>query len=205
MKNYVLCFVVAAALATPQIARAERSSPIVPPPVPAGLELSPDEFTPFLVAHAVGTQGYVCVAVGTAYGWVPYGPQATLFNADGEQVLTHFLSPRPYDQVLNPAWQHSRDSSIVWAQVLQPSDDSNFVAPGAIPWLLLEATVVGDGPTGGDKMVKTRRIQRLNTLEGKAPTTGCTAPANIGKRALVPYEADYFFYKENAGHQQHGD
>jgi hypothetical protein len=173
--------------------------------VPEGLELSPQEYTPFLVAHAVGTQGYVCVVVGAAYSWVPYGPQATLFNADGEQVLTHFLSPRPYDQVLNPAWQHSRDSSIVWAQVLKPSDDPNFVAPGAIPWLLLEATVVGDGPTGGDKMIKTRRIQRLNTVEGKAPTTGCAAPANIGKRALVPYEADYFFYKENAGHQQHGD
>jgi hypothetical protein len=205
MKNHVLCFVIATAIAAPQIARAERSEPIVPPPVPEGLELSPQEYTPFLVAHAVGTQGYVCVVVGAAYSWVPYGPQATLFNADGEQVLTHFLSPRPYDQVLNPAWQHSRDSSIVWAQVLKPSDDPNFVAPGAIPWLLLEATVVGDGPTGGDKMIKTRRIQRLNTVEGKAPTTGCAAPANIGKRALVPYEADYFFYKENAGHQQHGD
>ena len=98
-------------------------------------------------------------------------------------------------------WQHSRDSSAVWAQVLKPSDDPSFVAPDAIPWLLLEATVLADGPTGGDKMVKTRRIQRVNTVQGKAPTTGCAVEANIGKRALVPYEADYFFYKKNTRHR----
>ena len=201
MKTCVCTLILAAAIAIPHPARAERSEPIVPPPVPDGLELSPQEYTPFLVAHAVGTQGYVCVKVGAAYNWVPYGPQATLFNEEGEQVLTHFLSPRPYDQLLNATWQHSRDSSAVWAQVLKPSDDPNFVAPDAIPWLLLEATVVADGPTGGDKMVKTRRIQRVNTVQGKAPTTGCAVPANIGKRALVPYEADYFFYKKNARHR----
>jgi len=201
MKTCVGILILAAAIAIPRPARAERSEPIVPPPVPDGLELSPQEYTPFLVAHAVGTQGYVCVKVGAAYNWVPYGPQATLFNEDGEQVLTHFLSPRPYDQLLNATWQHSRDSSAVWAQVLKPSDDPDFVAPDAIPWLLLEATVVADGPTGGDKMVKTRRIQRVNTVQGKAPTTGCAVQANIGKRALVPYEADYFFYKKNAVHR----
>ena len=139
MKTCVCTLILAAAIAIPHPARAERSEPIVPPPVPDGLELSPQEYTPFLVAHAVGTQGYVCVKVGAAYNWVPYGPQATLFNEDGEQVLTHFLSPRPYDQLLNATWQHSRDSSAVWAQVLKPSDDPNFVAPDAIPWLLLEA------------------------------------------------------------------
>ena len=201
MKTCVCTLILAAAIAIPRPARAERSEPIVPPPVPDGLELSPQEYTPFLVAHAVGTQGYVCVKVGAAYNWVPYGPQATLFNEDGEQVLTHFLSPRPYDQLLNATWQHSRDSSAVWAQVLKPSDDPNFVSPDAIPWLLLEATVVADGPTGGDKMVKTRRIQRVNTVQGKAPTAGCAVQANIGKRALVPYEADYFFYKKNAVHR----
>ena len=205
MKTCVCTLILAAAIAIPRPARAERSEPIVPPAVPDGLELSPQEYTPFLVAHAVGTQGYVCVKVGTAYSWVPYGPQATLFNESGEQVLTHFLSPRPYDQLLNATWQHSRDSSAVWAQVLKPSDDPNFVAPDAIPWLLLEATVVADGPTGGDKMVKTRRIQRVNTVQGKAPTTGCAVQANIGKRALVPYEADYFFYRENRRHHNQGD
>ena len=146
MKTYVGALVLATALAMPQPARAARSEPIVPPPVPAGLELSPQEFTPFLVAHAVGTQGYVCVKVGGTYNWTPFGPQATLFDGFGEQVLTHFLSPTPYSLLPNPTWQHSRDTSIVWAQVLKASDDSNFVAPGSIPWLLLEAVAKRDAP-----------------------------------------------------------
>jgi len=29
-----------------------------------------------------------------------------------------------------------------------------------------------------------------------APSTGCTGLGDIKKRTLVPYEADYFFYKE---------
>ena len=115
MKTYAGALVLAAALALPHAARAEPAGPIIPPPVPVGLELSPQEFTPFLVAHAVGTQGYVCVANGAVYSWKPFGPDATLFNEDGEQILTHFLGITPYSLVLNPAWQHSRDSSIVWA------------------------------------------------------------------------------------------
>jgi len=205
MKTYAGALVLAAALALPHAARAEPAEPIVPPPVPAGLELSPQEFIPFLVAHAVGTQGYVCVANGAVYSWKPFGPDATLFNAEGEQILTHFLGITPYSLLLNPAWQHSRDSSIVWAAKIAESADPNFVAPGAIPWLLLQAEVVGDGPTFGDKMIKTARIQRLNTWEGKAPATGCAAPANIGQRALVPYEADYYFYKRKAIFQPHED
>ena len=199
MKIQILGLVLATAIAAPQATQAQRSQPIVPPAVPGDLELSPDEFTPFFVAHAVGTQGYVCVVVGAVYKWVPFGPQATLFDDAGGQVITHFLSPAPYSLLPSPTWQHSRDSSAVWGNVLKMSSDANYVAPNAIPWLLLEASVVGDGPTGGDKMVPTRRIQRVNTVEGKAPTTGCAVVNDIGKRALVPYEADYYFYKENAG------
>jgi hypothetical protein len=118
--------------------------------MPADLELSPDEFIPVFVGHAVGTQGYFCAVTGAgAYKWMPFGPQATLFDGAGGQVITHFLSPRPYDLVLNPTWQHSRDTSAVWGSVLKTSTDANYVAADAIPWLLLEASVVADGPTGG--------------------------------------------------------
>jgi hypothetical protein len=57
--------------------------------------------------------------------------------------------------------------------------------------------VVGaqDGPTDGHKLTATTFIQRLNTSQGVAPSTGCTLSANVGKKALVDYEADYFFYK----------
>ena len=129
----------------------------------------PHGYRLFIAGHAVGTQGYVCVAVGSRYRWAPFRPQATLFNAEGQQILMHFLSPTPYSLLPNPTWQHSRDSSSVWGQVISSSSDPNFVAPGAIPWLLVEAAVVGDGPTGGDKLLVTRFIRRVNTVEGRAP------------------------------------
>lgn len=196
MKTHFGTFILASAIALSHGVHAERSTAPVPPPMPDTIQVSPEEFTPYLAAHAIGTQGYVCVAVGSVFGWTPFGPQATLFNEEGQQVLTHFLSLTPYSQLPNPTWQNSRDSSTVWAEVSQFSSDPNFVAADAIPWLLLEAVVVGDGPTWGDKLVPTRRIQRLNTVGGKAPSTGCTGPGDVKKRALVPYEADYFFYKE---------
>jgi Protein of unknown function (DUF3455) len=196
MKTYLRILVLVSSVALPTGAYAQQAARLAPPAVPADIRLSPSEFVPFLAAHAVGTQGYFCTAIGTSYSWMPFGPQATLFNADGQQILTHFLSPTPYSLLPAPTWQHSRDSSVVWGQVIAPSSDPAYVAPDAIPWLLLEATVVGDGPTGGDTLLKTRRIQRVNTVEGKAPATGCSQPGDIGKRALVPYEADYYFYKD---------
>jgi hypothetical protein len=107
-----------------------------------------------------------------------------------------------------PQWDFGATSAQLWdrtGRVLNSSSDPNFVAPGAIPWLLLEAVVVGDGPTGGDKLTTTRLIQRLNTVDGMAPSSGCAKPADIKKRALVPYEADYFFYKERARNEPDGD
>jgi hypothetical protein len=204
MKTYTSVLILASAIALPQAVHAQREALVVPPPVPEAIQVGPG-YKPFLAAHAVGTQGYVCVAVGSVFTWTPFGPQATLFNELSGQVLTHFLSPTPYSLLPNPTWQHSRDSSVVWGQVLQSTSDPNFVAPGAIPWLLLEAVVVGDGPTGGDKLTPTRLIQRLNTVDGKAPTTGCARPEDIKKRALVPYEADYFFYRERARYQPDWD
>jgi hypothetical protein len=38
-------------------------------------------------------------------------------------------------------------------------------------------------------------IQRLNTSGGIAPQTGCALATDIGRIALVPYAADYFFYR----------
>jgi hypothetical protein len=197
MKIYVRILILACAVALPQGARAERPARPVPPQVPEAIQVPPG-YKPFLAGHAIGTQGYVCVAVGATYRWTFFGPQATLFNGESEQILTHFLNPTPFSLLPNPSWRHSRDSSIVWGQAIRSSSDPSFVMAGAIPWLLLEAAVVGDGPTGGDKLLVTRFIQRVNTVDGKAPSTGCAAPADIGKRALVPYEADYFFYKEKA-------
>lgn len=191
MKLYVAAPLMALALVLPQVAHAERPAS---PQVPNAIQV-PKGYKPFLAGHAIGTQGYVCIADQSAYGWSFFGPQATLFDENSQQILTHFLSPTPYNMGLNPTWLHSADSSAAWGQAVASSSDPRFVAADAIPWLLLEALVVGDGPTFGETLLRTRYIQRVNTIGGIAPLDGCTGPGDVKKRALVPYEADYFFYE----------
>jgi hypothetical protein len=195
MKIKLAALILASIVALPEVVGAGNRARPTPPQVPEAIQVPPG-YKPFLFAHASGTQGYVCVRLGSVYRWTPFGPQATLFNGEGEQILTHFLSPTPYTLLAAPAWQHSHDSSIVWGRAISSSSDPNFVKPGAIPWLLLEAAVVGEGPTGGDRLLATRFILRVNTVDGTAPSTGCASPQDVAKRALVPYEADYFFYME---------
>jgi hypothetical protein len=121
-------------------------------------------------------------------------------NDDDKQITTHFLSP---NQSSNPSeagmaratWQHSRDTSTVWALPIASSSDPGFVARGAIPWLLLQVVGAVPGPTGGHRLTETTYIQRVHTSGGMAPTTGCAQSTHVGNRALVPYTADYVFYK----------
>jgi hypothetical protein len=186
-------FVVALTIALGGIVQAiER---ITPPSVPEDIAVS--GLKPFLRGHAIGTQNYICAPAATASGvdWLFIGPQATLFNADGEQIVTHFQSSNPFKGgVIHATWQHSRDTSAVWAKKYKGSTDANYVSPDAIEWLLLEVTGQQVGPTGGDRLATTTFIQRLNTVGGVAPPSSeCTA-SSINTRRLVPYEADYYFY-----------
>jgi hypothetical protein len=181
-----IAFALALTVAQSQPARASYAT-IKPPDVPTIIQV-PAGNQLFRVAHAVGTQNYVCLSTGWASR--AYGPQATLFNEENEQVLTHFLSPNPDEaNAARATWQDSRDTSTVWAS---PIDGASYTPdPTAIPWLLLKVVGKAVGPTGGDKMISTTYIQRLNTTGGLKPTGTCTE----GDKALVPYTADYFFYK----------
>jgi hypothetical protein len=172
------------------------------PPLPPDLDEVPPPNKVVFVGHATGTQNYICLPAGSGFAWTLFTPQATLFRRNGQQLTTHFFSPNP-DEPGNPvraAWQHSRDSSIVWGRVTDMSVDANFVAPGAIPWLTVETAGVQEGPAGGDQLTETTFIQRLNTVGGSAPATGCSAAADVGKRAFVPYLADYFFFEDPTRH-----
>ena len=173
-----------------------RAAEAPPPPVPAAIEV-PAGNKLFLVGHATGTQNYVCLPSGTGVKYTLFTPQATLFS-DGKQATTHFFSPNPAEGgTIRATWQHSRDTSTVWAQV-EPghmSSDPAYVAPGAIPWLLLTKAGTQAGPDGGDMLTATTYIQRLNTTGGVAPATGCSSSTDIGNKAFVPYTADYYFYK----------
>src|SRR4051812_38852468 len=68
------------------------------PAVPPLLEVE-DGYSPFLIAHAVGTQNYVCLPSGATVAWRFIAPQATLFHdVHGDlrqQLATHFLSANP--------------------------------------------------------------------------------------------------------------
>jgi hypothetical protein len=168
---------------------------LAPPAVPDNLQ-APAGDRPFLAGHAFGTQNYVCLPSGAAVAWTFFAPQATLFDDDHQQIITHFLSPNPADGGRPRAtWQHSRDSSSVWALQVANSTDPRFVAPGAIPWLLLQVVGAQYGPASGDKLVATSVIQRVNTRGGAAPASGCDGPGDVGSKVLVPYTADYFFYR----------
>src|SRR5262249_7417393 len=141
----------------------------------------------------------------TGFAWTFFSPQATLFSDlrigsfdIQQQIITHFLSPNPAEGgTSRVTWQSSQDTSAVWAKaaVNGTSVDARFVAPNSVPWVKLEAVGTRFGPTGGDLLAHTTFVQRLNTLGGVAPSTGCSEAANVGATALVPYTADYFFYR----------
>jgi hypothetical protein len=195
--------VMAFAVALPRAANADR---VTAPYVPDQLRvLAPNKA--FLVGHAVGTQNYVCLPSGATFAWTLFTPQATLFNDDGKQVITHFFSPNPFENgAIRATWQF-RDTSTFWGVVTDSADsstDPKFVKPGAVAWLKLAFGGSQDGPTGGDRLTGTTFVQRVNTVGGVAPSTGCAAAADIGKKAFVPYRADYFFY-EDASRDQHDD
>jgi len=176
---------------------------VTPPPVPPELQVDAGNHA-FLVGHAIGTQNYVCVPSATGVSYVLFTPEATLYNDDGDQLITHFFSPNPdpRDPNINPAvvadgairatWVHSRDGSLVYAK----AKASVFVNSSAISWVLLDMVGVQDGLTGGDILSKTTQVQRLNTTGGNAPGPGhgCDSPSDVGHTAFVDYTADYFFY-----------
>ena len=194
-------FAAAALAATVMIALQQpaRAHDRTAPEVPAKIQV-PEGNRMFLQGHAFGTQNYICLPSSSGFSWTLFGPQATLFNGEGRQIITHFLSANPAENGLPRAtWQHARDTSSVWAQAIASSTDPAFVAPGAIPWLLLQSVGLQEGPTGGDTLTRTTYIHRVNTAGGIAPATGCALSTDVGKRALVPYAADYIFYRRSNG------
>lgn len=183
-----------------QAVEAVRIASPCPSPMPsgavAGTSLTPaaDQRIAFAL-HAVGTQNYTCNATGT--GWTFTGPQANLYvqdrgndrgrghgcDRDDDRVVgTHFASAAGPTR---PEWQLRDGSAVIGQRAAGVT-----VATTAVPWLLLTAAShEGDG-----RMTDVTSIQRLSTVGGLAPTTPCTAGAEV----RVPYEADYVFYTTHA-------
>jgi hypothetical protein len=198
--GYLTALGMAFTLALPHAAQAQS---VTPPPVPDNIQV-PAGNEAFLLGRGVGTQNYACQPADSLgrVAWTLFTPQATLFSDQGEQLTTHFSSPNPFEFSPTPfanglvrvTWQDSRDTSTVWAKAIGVST----VDPAAIPWVLLQKVGVRVGPTGGGTLAVTTFIQRVNTLGGLAPATGCDIPTDVGNKAFVPYTADYFFYRATA-------
>jgi hypothetical protein len=100
---------------TTTMTHANDHARMIPPATPGSIAV-PAGNRAFLIAHALGTQNYMCLPGPSGIVWAPIGPQAALFNDDGGQVITHFLSLNPEESgVARATWQHSRDTSAVWA------------------------------------------------------------------------------------------
>jgi hypothetical protein len=179
---------------------------VTPPPTPDTIAV-PAGNSAYLVGHASGSQGYTCLPTSTGgSAWNPTArPEATLFTdlfGLPFQIITHFQSinekPKPGVTVPrsgNATWQSSLDSSRVWMVkkngIDAGSDATSCPNTGSIQCLLLESVGNAKGSTGGSLLAKATFIQRLNTAGGAVPTTACT----VGQTELVPYTADYFFFR----------
>jgi len=181
---------------------------VTPPTTPIDIAV-PEGNSPFLVGHAVGTQGYTCLPTangGTAWSTTAR-PEATLFTkffGQQIQIITHFTSinenPKPDVTVPlsgNATWQSSFDTSKVWAAAVGHIDAGTEPAScpnkGAIQCLLLKSLGNQQGPTGGRLLDNVSFVQRLNTKGGSAPTSTCT----VGQTQLQGYTADYYFFHED--------
>jgi hypothetical protein len=147
-----------------------------PVEVPANLKPGARESLSMIVP-AKGVQVYECrLDKDAAPRWTFVAPEAALFDARGNTIGQHGAGPY---------WQATDGSRIVGA-LKQRADAPD---PAAIPWLLLSTK--SNGPDGAFSNVSS--IQRVNTVGGVAPATGCVTDST-GKTARIPYTADYYFF-----------
>jgi uncharacterized protein DUF3455 len=164
----------AAALSITQIANAASPAPTIPDAIalPAGN-------TVFLIGHAKGFQIYTCDGKGS---WGSATPDAKLFDDNGELIAKHFAGP---------SWQTNDGSTFVGRVVVKDGVRASVtVDPTAIPWLLLEKVSTTPGLLGD-----TTYIQRVSTTGGLPPASADCTAKTAGKKAKVPYTADYYFAK----------
>jgi hypothetical protein len=128
----------------------------------------------------VGSITYECRAKKDAadtFEWFFAGPDARLMDRTGLQVGKYFGPPA--------TWQSMDGSQLTGAQLA--------VAPngaGNIPLQLVKANPAN----GMGSLQDVTFIQRVATVGGTAPALPC-AQAQLGQKQVVPYQADYIFWK----------
>ena len=112
--------------------------------------------------------------------WTLQGPEADLFDGQAHKFGTHSAGP---------TWE-AQDGSRVVGEVVARDDGPD---PDAIPWLLLNVKA----RSGTGIFASVQSIQRVFTVGGKAPSSGCTA-STPGALSRSPYAATYYFYSPAA-------
>lgn len=153
------------------------SAALKPIVVPENLRVAPNEKI-VLILPARGVQTYECRAnVSGSLVWDFIAPTAELFDQKGQRVGKHYAGP---------TWELQDGSKIVGT--LKQRADAPVA--GAIPWLLISTKSTG----GSGQFSSISSLQRVNTVGGVAPRTGCDA-SNAGKRVDVPYTTDYYYFR----------
>jgi hypothetical protein len=131
-----------------------------------------------LVAHATGSQIYVCQA-GTdgKLAWSLKAPEAELHDQQGAVIGKHYAGP---------TWKDNDGSEVkgkAAAKVDSPDADS-------IPWLLVTVT----DHSGDGVLSRVTSIQRIHTKSGQPPpATECNS-AKQNTETKSSYTADYYFF-----------
>jgi hypothetical protein len=149
---------------------------------PAGLTsaitAAPDEEAAFML-RGEGTHIFECRPLATdpnRFAWAFTAPDATLYDA-GRPVARH---------AAENMFEAMSDRSTVSASIRSRQAGGT----NSLPWLLLRAQSTPDSGL----FAGVTSIQRVNTVGGVAPDTGCDVN-NVGKEARTAFSADYYFYR----------
>lgn len=148
------------------------------PVVPEALKVAPAQKL-LLKTSADGFQIYRCSLSSTdatRFEWAFVAPEADLFDGSGKKIGKHYAGP---------TWELNDGSKVVGE--VKARDDGPDAK--AIPWLLLAAK----SNSGAGVLGRVQSIQRIATVGGKAPASGCTA-GQVGQEARAGYKALYYFY-----------
>jgi hypothetical protein len=136
--------------------------------------------------YAKGIQVYVCAQDpkdSAKYIWTFKEPRANLYADTSYHQL---VGQHYFDAGKNPTWEADDGSKVIGVKIKQADSPDS----GAIPWLLLKATL----STGNGRLTRANFIQRIRTKGGKAPATA--ERQNKGQSIEVAYTAEYIFYSE---------
>jgi hypothetical protein len=166
-------------LISPYLNRARADNDQAAVTIPDSLKV-PSKHSLLFKAAAKGVQVYICTPKAkskTDFEWTLKEPIADLFADSGVLLGKHYAGP---------AWELKSDGSKVVGVVI---NKINAPQKDAIPLLLLKAK----SHQGNGIMSSVKWIQRLDTVGGKAPATGCDL-THPRAEARVFYTANYYFY-----------